>query len=284
MIDLAKQEVTQAINYKTDDIEWFGEEGGRGLRGIAFDGETVYIAASNRLLKYDKRFKLIDSWQHPYLANAFGICIHQRILFIACAGNDCILAFDLDEKKFHWAMHVQSEHFQFRPAIFDPQGSDGPIPINKLQLRTIWCDEGGMYFSGHNTGGLLHFNGHEIKMRAELPRGAQDAQPFRKGIIFNDSHAGVLRYCGDNDGSEDRALQVPFFNESDHSHMDSVETHMLKRGYGRGLCTLSEKIVAGGSTPAGVSVYDLRNNKKLASIWFTKNVRLAVNSVQVWQE
>lgn len=282
MIDLAKQEVIHALDFASADIEWFGDEGGRGLRGIALDGETVYIAASDRLLAYDKRFKLIDSWQNPNLANCRGIGIFLRELFLVSSGNDSILAFDLDQKKFHWAMHVQSDHHQFRPAIFDPLESEGPIPIDKLRLRNIRCGEGGLYFSGMNTGGLLHFNGEKIQMLAELPRGAQDAQIFRNGIVFNDSHAGVLRYSGDDEGTEDRALEVPFYKETDHESNDSDATRQLKRGYARGLCILSDRVVAGGSTPAGVSLYDLRENRKLASVWFTKNVLEAINSIEAW--
>ena len=69
-----------------------------------------------------------------------------------------------------------------------------------------------VFFGFGHSGGLLHFNGEKIHMLAELPRGAQDAQIFRNGVVFNDSHAGVLRYAGDDDGSEDRALEVPFFD------------------------------------------------------------------------
>jgi len=284
LIDLVKQAVFQKVAYDSEDIEWFGEEGGRGLRGIAFEGETIYISTSNSLLAYDQRFKLIESWRNPYLANCQGICVYQRKLFLACAENDCILSFDLDDKKFHWALQVQSERFQFRPLIFDPLGSDGPLFINKLQLRTVHSDDTGLYFSGLKTGGLLRFNGEVIHMHVELPNGAQDAQQFRNGVIFNDSRAGVLRYAGDDDGAEDRALPISFFTESDHAPDDPDETRMLKRGYGRGLCILSATVVAGGSTPAGVSLYNIRENKGLMTVRFTKNVREAVNCIQVWPE
>jgi hypothetical protein len=205
-------------------------------------------------------------------------------MFLACAGNDCILTFNLDEKKFHWAMHIRSEHFQFRPAPFDPASSDGPIPVNKLQLRSIGCGEGGMYFSGMKTGGLLHFNGAKIQMLAELPKGAQDAQIFRSGVVFNDSRAGVLRYSADDDGSEDRAMPIPYFDASDHSARDNDETRMLKRGYGRGLCVLSGAAVAGGSTPAGITLYNLRENRNILTVRFTKDTHEAVNDIIAWPD
>ena len=175
------------------------------------------------------------------------------------------------KKKFHWALQVQSDDYQYRPRPFDPIGSEGPLFINKLHLRNIRCGESGLFISGSNTDGVLHFNGESIRMMAELPRGAQDARMFRNGFVFNDSRAGVLRYSGDNDGSEDRALAVPYFDQSDHAPLDSDEDHMLKRGYGRGLCVLSGKVVAGGSTPAGVSLYNLKENKRLLTVRSTSS-------------
>jgi hypothetical protein len=284
IVDLDRQVVVQAVDEDSENIEWFGEEGGRGLRGIAFDGDTVYIAASNRLIAYDRRFKFIDSWQNPYLINCHGICVYERNLFLASTGNDCILAFDLDKKKFHWAMRIMSEHFQFRPVTFDPMDPEGPMFINKLKLKNVEGSKGGMYIFGMNTGGLLHYNGDAINMSVQLPKGAQDARLFRKGVIFNDSHAGFLRYSGDNEGAEDRALPVPFFTESDHSPHDSSAVRMLKRGYARGLCVLSNRVVAGGCTPAGVSLYDLRENKGLLRVTFTKDTRTAINSIAAWPE
>lgn len=284
MIDLANQAVFKKIDYDFPNIEWLGEEGGRGLRGVAIDGDTVYIAAGNRLLAYDKQFRQTGSWQNTYLDNCQGISIHQREMFLACAGNDCILAFDLDEKKMHWAMHIRSEHFQFRPAPFDPASSDGPIPVNKLQLRSISCGEGGVYFSGMKSGGLLHFNGAKIQMLTEIPKGAQDVQVYRNGVVFNDSRAGVLRYSGDDDGAEDRAIPIPYFEASDHTASESDESRMLSRGYGRGLCILSDVAVAGGSTPAGISLYNLRENRKMLTVRFTKDTREAVNDIVAWPD
>ena len=282
LVDLANQSVFHTIKYDFPNIEWFGEEGGRGLRGMALDGDTLYIAAGNRLLAYDTRFRPKGSWQNPYLANCQGISIHQRELFIACSGNDCIVAFDLDDKKFYWAMHVRAQHFQFRPLAFDPAGREGPLAVNKLQLRSVRCSEGGLYISGMKTGGLLHFNGSKIQMLAETPKGSQDTQVFRNGVVFNDSRAGVLRYSGDDEGTEDRALAVPYFEASDHGPHDPDELRMLKRGYARGLCVLSGTVVAGGSTPAGISLYNLKENRKLLTVRFTKNPREAINDIMLW--
>jgi len=282
LVDLVEQKVFQTFKLDSEDIEWYGEEGGRGLRGIAIDGETIYLASSNRLLAFDRGFRQIGDWQNDYLTNCSGICIHERQLYLASAGNDCVLAFDLDEQVFHWAMQIQSEHFQFKAARFDPQGEDGPLFINKLHLKNIHCDEGGMRIAGLNTGGVLHFNGKSLHMSVELPGGAQDAQFFRNGVVFNDSLAGVVRYSGNESAKEDRAIPVPFFTPSDHAPNEPDESRVLKRGYARGLCILSAAVVAVGSTPAGVSLYDLRENNRLMTVNFNRNVLEAVNCIEMF--
>jgi len=283
VVDVSRQTVHQTVRLNSEDIEWVGQEGGRGLRGIAVDSDSIYLSSSNRLLHYDRRFNLIESWQNHYLANCHGICIFQRRLFLVCTANDCILAFDLDEKKFDWGMQIISEDFQFRALTFDPMKPDGPLFINTLHLNNIQCGEGGIHVAGLNTGGVLHFNGEKIYMSVELPPGSQDACFFRNGIVFNDSHAGVLRYTGSKQDIEDRAMPIPFFADSDHSPYDSDTLRMLRRGYARGLCILSDTLVAGGCTPAGLSLFDLKNNKRLMTVTFTKDVQMAVNSIEVWR-
>ena len=45
LIDLDKQQVEQTIDWNTVDIDWQGRGWDRGLRGIAFDGQRVYICS-----------------------------------------------------------------------------------------------------------------------------------------------------------------------------------------------------------------------------------------------
>ena len=68
--------------------------------------------------------------------------------------------------------------------------------LNKLHLNNVHCAQGGMYIAGLRTGGMLFFNGREVRMSVELPPGTHNAQPFRDGVLFNDTEADVLRYPG----------------------------------------------------------------------------------------
>ena len=59
VIDIDNQEVRQFIDWNTAEIDWQGRGWDRGLRGIAIDGETVYIVASDELFAYTPAFKRI---------------------------------------------------------------------------------------------------------------------------------------------------------------------------------------------------------------------------------
>jgi hypothetical protein len=52
LIDLQSREVVQAIDWDTADIDWQGRGWDRGLRGVAFDRELIYMAASDELYAY----------------------------------------------------------------------------------------------------------------------------------------------------------------------------------------------------------------------------------------
>ena len=100
LVDFESQIVDQVIDWNTADIDWQGRGWDRGLRGIAFDGERVFIAASNELFVYSPDFKLQASYRNPYLMHCHEIAVWQRRLYLTSTGFDSLLGFDLDQKQF----------------------------------------------------------------------------------------------------------------------------------------------------------------------------------------
>jgi hypothetical protein len=154
--------------------------------------------------------------------------------------------------------------------------------LNKLHLNSIYCNEHGMYISGLRSGGMLHFNGKTILMSVELPKGTHNARPFRDGVLFNDSEANALRYSGRNADTEDRAMPVPVYEAGDLTHVDGDTSGIARPGFARGLCALSDSMVAGGSSPSTVSLYDLAANRRLWSVNLTMDVRNAIHGLALW--
>ena len=279
LLDLHAQNARLVLDWDEAGIDWTGRGGDRGLRGIAFDDGTVYIAASDELFAFAPDFAPLDSWRNPYLQHCHEICVHQRTLYLASTGFDTVLGFDLDRRAFHWALHVDVQRFRFKGRVFDPLQEDGPLPLNKLHINNVHCESGGMYIAGLRTGGLLHFNGSAVRMAAELPRGTHNARPFRDGVLFNDSEADVLRYTG-RDGKEDRALAVPKYRPRELQRAGAGD--IARQGFARGLCALSGTAVAGGSSPSTVTVYDLAANRQALRVNLSMDVRNAIHGLEVW--
>ena len=244
----------------------------------------MYITASDELFAFRPDFSLIGSWRNPYLKHCHETSIHERTLHIASTGFDSIIGFDLDDKAFKWAMHVDVQRFRFKGEIYDPHGEDGPLLLNKLHINNVYCNDDGMYFSGLRTGGMVHFNGTTLAMSAELPAGTHNARPFRNGVLFNDSEADRLRYAGRGDGTEDRAMAVPKYALKDlrNPEFDNGQIAIARQGFARGLAVVSDSAVAGGSSPSTVVVYDLARNRRLVTVNLSMDVRNAIHGLEVW--
>lgn len=282
LIDLEHQTVEQSLDWNTTDIDWQGRGWDRGLRGIAFDDDRIYIAASDELFAYTPDFKLVDSWRSPYLKHCHEIAVFERTLYLTSTAYDSILGFHLDKHRFHWAMHVQTANYRFNAASFDPMSDEGPLMLNKLHINNVFCSEHGMYISGLKTGGMLHFNGKDILMAVQMPPGTHNAQPFRDGVLFNDSNDDVLRYTGRGEGEEDRAMLVPTYDPTELQHLDAADDEVARPGFARGLCVLSDRIVAGGSSPSTITAYDLEANEMLISVNLSMDVRNAIHGLEIW--
>lgn len=282
LVDLEKQSVRPVLDWNTMDLAW--ENGGPelGLRGIAIHGETVFMVASDQLLAFDTDFRLLGAWRNPWLGDCQEIATWQDNLFLTSSAYDSILAFDIARRKFHWAMQVDMQGANFKAVIYDPGGDDGPLMLNKLKLNNVVPTSGGLYLSGVRSGGMLHFNGQHVRMAVSLSTATQNAQPFRDGVLFNDIDTGHLRYAARGERNEDRALPVPRYDPGELTHTDTDDGTAVRQGYARGLSVLSERVVAGGSSPSTVTLYDLNESRQLMSVRITNDVRHAIHGLEPW--
>jgi hypothetical protein len=281
VIDLDEQTVDQVIDWDTANIDWRGDGADRGLRGIAFDGDTIYIAASDELQAYDPSFKLIGSWRCPHLQHCHEIAVYERNLYLTSTGFDSIIAFDLDKQEFHWALHVDVERFTFKGTTYDPNGEDGPLLLAKMHINNVHPCKEGVYISGTKTGGMLHFNGEKVLMSTTLPDGSHNARPFRDGVLFNDTKVDCVRYVS-RDGVEDRRLDVPRYDKKDLIAKGVDDSRVARQGFGRGLCLISDHVVATGSSPSTISVHDLEANKTLLRVNLSMDIRNAIHGLELW--
>ena len=280
-VDFEKQGVEQLIDWDTSNIDFEGRGGDRGLRGIAFGGDEILIAASDELFRYDRSFKIRTSHKNHYLKHCHEICVFEQTVFLTSTGFDSLLAFDLDKKKFVWGFHLQRQYDQWAGHTFDPRWEMGPRPVNNFHINMVHVDNTGIYLSGLRTQALLHIDKNmEVSKVCSLPAGAHNARPYREGILFNDTEDDCLRYAS-RDGTS-IAFKIVTYDESDIEFAGFDETNIARQGFGRGLCPIGDRFVAGGSSPSTISLYDFEINQKVGSVNLTMDIRNAIHGLEPW--
>ena len=281
MVDFEKQNVAQMIDWDTSKIDFEGRGGDRGLRGIAFGGGDVLIAASDELFHFDRSFKMKTSSKNYYLKHCHEICVFEQTVFLTSTGFDSLLAFDLDKKKFVWGFHLQWQYDDWGGHTFNPRSEMGPRPVNNFHINMVHVDSTGIYLSGLRTRALLHINSKmEVSKVCSLPTGAHNARPYREGILFNDTEDDCIRYAG-RDG-KDVAFKIATYDEADIEFAGFDESNIARQGFGRGLCPIGDRLVAGGSSPSTISLYDFESNQKVESVNLTMDIRNAIHGLEPW--
>ena len=279
LVDMQGGRVACVIDWKAPGPDWSAPGGGRGLRGIAIDGERVLIAASDTLFVFSPAFELLDSFRSPFLQDCHEICSFERRLYLASTGFDSILGFDLDTNRFDWGLHVTESGNGLQGAPFDPQSTQGPSPGQVLGLNSLWCDPRGMFISGSRSSGLMFFDARRIDRLVTLPHGVQNARPWRDGVLFNDTQANAARFMTP---SSNQVFQVPVYPDSALSSMEEGEDKTSRQGFARGLCVLDQSVFAVGSSPATITLHNLDTMKTTRSINFSDDPRHTIQSLAVW--
>jgi hypothetical protein len=267
------------LDWNTMGIDWQGRGWDRGLRGIEFDGDLVFLAASDELFAFTPDFKLVGSWRNRYLKHCHEISRHERTLFLTSTGFDSILGFDLDSRMFSWGLHVAARGTEFVGQPFDPLFENGPEPGNALHLNNVFCAPGGMHLSGLRTAGVLLYNGRDLRRWVHLPPGVHNARPFAGGVVFNDTAADVVR-CVSRE--REHTFPVPRYPIQELTHLDSDDARLARQAFARGLCVVDEETLACGSSPSTIALHFLRPAAKSRVATLTHDVRNAIHGLEVW--
>jgi hypothetical protein len=261
-IDFESQECLQHVDWNTGEIDFEGRGADRGLRGIDVNNNDIHIAASDELFCYDRNFRMQRSFRNRYLKH-------------------CLLAFDLTTNDFIWGMQLQKQGGKWEGVRFDPRTQQGPHPSNEFHINMVHVNENGIFLSGLKTGALLHVNSNfEVMEICNLPPGVHNAQPFGDGIILNDTASDHVRYVG-RDGVN-TAFKIITYAEEDIEFAGIDDSKVARQGFGRGLCAVDDRFLAGGSSPSTVTLYDLQSGEAVASVNLTMDIRNAIHGLEVW--
>ena len=280
-IDFDSQEGQQHVDWNTSKIDFEGRGADRGLRGITFDGNDIYIAASDEIFCYDQEFNLQSSYKNRYLKHAHEICRMERRIFISSTGFDSLLSFNLDTKKFDWGFHLRQEYEQWSGGTYDPLRNTGPRPVNDFHINMVHVSKDGIFLSGLKTNGLLYLTPQNtIQKVCDLPSGTHNPQLWNDGVLFNDTASDCLRFVP-RDG-EEQAYKIITYKESDIEFAGIDDSNIARQGFARGLCTINDRFVAVGSSPSTISLYDLQSQQLIGSVNLSMDIRTAIHGLEIW--
>ncbi len=281
IVDPASQSVQQVLDWNTVNIDWSGRGWDRGLRGIAFYDGEVYIAASDELFVYDQQFRQLRSFRNPYLKHCHEIAVYKDRLYLTSTGFDSILSFDLTEQDFSWGLHAAKLNGVWHAHRFDPRSDVGPPASNKLHINSVDCTDAGLSFAGLRTRGIISLApGATLAEQVELPEGVHNARLTNDGVLFNDTAANYLRYVR-RDGNE-RRFAFPVYEERELEFTGIDDSKLARQGFGRGLCMINQQLIAAGSSPSTVTVFDLESGMTVFSVNFSMDIRNAIHGLKVW--
>jgi hypothetical protein len=280
-IDFEIRESLQHVDWNTGEIDFEGRGADRGLRGIEFADNNIYVAASDELFRYDRNFGISGSFRNRYLKHCHEISRMDRTIFLTSTGFDSLLAFDLDSNDFIWGMQIARALSGWAGTAFDPRTDAGPGPTNNFHINMVHVDGSGIYLSGLRTKAMLHINSKfEVNEVCNIPVGAHNAQPFRDGVLVNDTASDAVRFSG-RDGTN-TAFRIVTYDEAEIEFAGIDDSKVARQGFGRGLCAVSERLVAAGSSPSTVTLYDLDTETIVASVNLTMDIRNAIHGLEVW--
>jgi hypothetical protein len=280
-IDFNSQEVEQHIDWNDGDIDFSGRGWDRGLRGIEFIDQQVWIAASDELFCYSPEFELLGSYRNEYLKHCHEISRRDHLLFLTSTGYDSVLVFNLKTLSFIWGLYVSRNGDDWTGQRFDPMVNGGPPFSNNYHINMIHVAETGVYFSGLHTRALLRLSSDmSIAKVCSLPEGIHNARPFLEGVIFNDTKSDVIRHVRRNSGSI--ALPVPVYNTEELQFHGVDDTKVARQSFGRGLCVVSDRLIAAGSSPSTISLYNVESKERIAAVNLTMDIRNAIHGLEVW--
>ena len=280
-IDFNSQEVEQHIDWNDGDIDFSGRGWDRGLRGIEFIDQQVWIAASDELFCYSPEFELLGSYRNEYLKHCHEISRRDHLLFLTSTGYDSVLVFNLKTLSFIWGLYISRNGDDWTGQRFDPMAKSGPPFSNNYHINMIHVAESGVYFSGLHTRALLRLSSDmSITKTCSLPEGIHNARPFLEGVIFNDTKSDVIRHVSRN--GESIVLPVPVYNTEELQFHGVDDTKVARQGFGRGLCVVNERLIAAGSSPSTISLYDVGSKERISAVNLTMDIRNAIHGLEVW--
>jgi len=300
LVDLESGNIEHKIEWNDEKIDWSGRGTGRGLLGIVYHGDEVYIGASEALLVFDRQLRHQRSFRSPYLKQTHAIATDGQRIFVTSTGFDSLLTFDLATQRFTHGLTIRMKwplltKLSWRIRLpdgvlaaalrggvrpFDPNRADGPLARDTIHLNNVQWHDGRLTVSAYNLTLLFEVREDTVRPVARIPIGTHDVMPFGDVLLMNHTADDEVLIAS-SAGERIDAFPLPQFDDGTLGNADLPRTHARPR-FARGLCAHGDDIIIGGSSPATISAYSRREKRCLKSVNLSMDVRHAIFGVAVW--
>jgi hypothetical protein len=296
IVDLASDKIRQVLDWNDESINWEGRGGDRGLRGIAFFKNKIYVASSDEIFVFDGNFNISQSFRNKYLKHCHEIFIYDNILFLTSTGYDSILEFNLINEKFIRGYYIKFgkyqnaiKHamdklnlFEVNPSlyIFDPNDDFGPIQKDNLHINNVFYEDNKLFFSGRRLNRLYTIQNNKIKPYGKVPIGTHNTKPYYKNILFNDTSNNKVAISKKN-GEYIETFDIPLYNKNELL-MNNIPNDQARQGFGRGIAITEDGLIIGGSSPSTISVYEPCRKDPIKSLKLTMDIRNCIHGLEVF--
>jgi hypothetical protein len=292
IVDLEQESSCQVIDWNDGTISWEGRGADRGLRGIAISQDHIFLAASDEILVYNSDLELVQSYRNRYLKHCHEIAAFDDTLFLTSTGYDSVLEFNLRARRFVRGYCLRYNRYQKRlrklrlglePAftLFDPNREGGPHAGDTTHVNNVYCWEGCLFISGLHLGYLYGIRNHRPFRYARVPFGVHNAQPFREGVLLNDTNADRVAYL-DRRGRVAQSFPITHYDESEVL-MSHLPNDHARQGFARGLCTEGDELIISGSSPATISAFRFGGPcDALRTLNISMDIRNSIHGLEIW--
>ena len=83
------------------------------------------------------------------------------------------------------------------------------------------------------------------------------------------------------DGNE-KAFKIKSYDDSEIEFAGIDDSKIARQAFGRGLCVVDDRFVAGGSSPSTIRLYDLDTHQTVGSVNLSMDIRNAIHGLEVW--
>jgi hypothetical protein len=293
LVNLETGDSTKVLSWDDGSIDFEGRGGMRGLRGIAFHNNEIYIAAHDELFVFDNNFNKLRSFPCENLTQCHEIAASETTLYLTSTKRDSILEFDFEKQAFtkgHLlvARQVRKQikrkvvtETEYSTEPFDPSANPGPPVHDLFHINNVFVDSGRIFIGGVRLSAVLELLPEgATKQIGKVPDWTHNARPFRTGLLYNSTEQDAVVW-GDKNARPLVSLKIPKYPENQLENAN-LPRDIARQGFGRGLAVTDTGLIIAGSSPSTITVHDPVARKTIKKVNLTMDVRHAPHGLEIW--